>query len=91
MENDTMEKPGLLLALLFSVLILILHGVYQFADFEHPIFIKLWTIVINTGLFEFFFKPHLLALAFALIYALGTKGMKSDSITIGRTLLYLVV
>lgn len=91
MENDTMEKPGLLLALLFSVLILILHGVYQFADFEHPIFIKLWTIVINTGLFEFFFKPHLLALAFALIYALGTKGMKSDTITIGRTLLYLLL
>ena len=48
MENDTMEKPALLLSLLFSVLILLLHGVYQFADFEHPLFMKLWLIVINT-------------------------------------------
>ncbi len=91
MENDTMEKPGLLLALLFSVLILILHGVYQFGQFDHPVFLKLWVMVINTGLFEFFHKPHLLALAFAMIYALGTKGMKSDSITIGRTFLLLLL
>lgn len=91
MEKDTMEKPGLLPALLFSVLILILHGVYQFGEFEHPVFMKLWIMVINTGLFDFFYKPHLLALAFALIYALGTKGMKSDNITIGRTLGYLLL
>lgn len=91
MENDTMEKPGLLLSLLFSVLILILHGIYQFGEFDHPIFLKLWKMVINTGLFEFFHKPHLLALAFAMIYALGTKGMKSDSITIGRTFLLLLL
>ena len=91
MENDTMEKPGLLLSLLFSVLILILHGVYQFGEFDHPVFLKLWTMVINTGLFEFFYKPHLLALAFAMIYALGTKGMKSDSITTSRTFLLLLL
>lgn len=91
MENDTMEKPGLLLSLLFSVLILMLHGVYQFGEFDHPIFLRLWIIVINTGLFEFFHKPHLLALAFAMIYALGTKGMKSDTITIGRTFLLLLL
>ena len=91
MENDTMEKPGLLLSLLFSVLILLLHGVYQFADFEHPLFMKLWLIVINTGLFEFFHKPHLLALVFALIYAIGTKGMKSENVTFTSTFFFVVV
>jgi len=90
MENDTMEKPALLLSLLFSVLILLLHGVYQFADFEHPLFMKLWLIVINTGLFEFFHKPHLLALVFAMIYALGTKGMKSESVTFTNTFFLLL-
>ncbi len=91
MENNTMEKPGLLLALLFSVLILILHGVYQFGEFDHPIFLKLWGMVINTGLFAFFFKPHLLALVFAMIYAIGIKGMKSDRVTIGRTFFFLIL
>ena len=90
MENDTMEKPALLLSLLFSVLILLLHGVYQFADFEHPLFMKLWLIVINTGLFEFFHKPHLLALIFAMIYALGTKGMKSERVTFTSTFFLLL-
>ncbi len=90
MENDTMEKPTLLLSLLFSVAILLLHGVYQFADFEHPLFMKLWLIVINTGLFEFFYKPHLLALVFAMIYALGTKGMKSESVTFTSTFFLLL-
>ena len=90
MENNTMEKPALLLSLLFSVVILLLHGVYQFADFEHPLFIKLWLIVINTGLFEFFYKPHLLALVFAMIYALGTKGMKSESVTFTSTFFLLL-
>ena len=85
-----MEKPALLLSLLFSVLILLLHGVYQFADFEHPLFMKLWLIVINTGLLEFFHKPHLLALVFAMIYALGTKGMKSESVTFTNTFFLLL-
>jgi len=91
MENDTMEKPGLLLSLLFSVLILLLHGVYQFADFEHPLFMKLWVIIINTGLFEFFHKPHLLALVFAVIYAIGTKGMKSENVTFTSTFFFVVL
>jgi len=85
-----MEKPSLLLSLLFSVFILLLHGVYQFADFEHPLFMKLWLLVINTGLFEFFYKPHLLALVFAAIYALGTKGMKSESVTFTSTFFLLL-
>ena len=89
MGNDTMEKPTLVVSLLFSVLILILHGVYQFADFEHPLFMKLWLIIINTGLFEFFHKPHLLALVFAMIYALGTKGMKSERVTFASTFMLL--
>jgi len=91
MRNDSMENPAVVISLLFSVLILLLHGVYQFTDFQYPFFIKLWTIVIDTGLFEYFHKPHLLSLVFALIYALGTKGMKSEGITIGSTLAFLIL
>jgi len=55
MDKNSMEKPTLLLALIFSVLILILQVIYQFGEFNHPIFMRLWVIVINTGLFEFFY------------------------------------
>ena len=91
MRNDTMESPTVVISLLFSVLILLLHGVYQFTNFQHPFFIRLWTVVIDTGLFAFFHKPHLLSLVFAFIYALGTKGMKSERVSIGGTLTFLIL
>ncbi len=90
-DSSSMEKPHLLLALLVSVVILFLHLIYQFGNFNHPIFIQLFERVINTGLFDFFYKPHLLALAFAVIYAIGTKGMKSEKATFTGSFLLILV
>jgi len=86
-----METPSLLAALLFSVLILLLHIVYQFAAINNEYFLKVMEIVVDTGLFAFFYKPHLLALAFAAIYAFGIRGMKSESISIRQTFLLLLI
>jgi len=90
-RNDSMETPSLLAALLLSVLILLLHIVYQFATINNEYFLKVMELVVNTGLFAFFYKPHLLALALAAIYAFGIRGMKSESISIKQTFLFLLI
>ena len=90
-RNDSMETPSLLAALLLSVLILLLHVVYQFATINNEYFLKVMELVVNTGLFAFFYKPHLLALALAAIYAFGIRGMKSESISIKQTFLLLLI
>ena len=90
-RNDSMETPSLLAALLLSILILLLHVVYQFATINNEYFLKVMELVVNTGLFAFFYKPHLLALALAAIYAFGIRGMKSESISIKQTFLLLLI
>ena len=90
-QNDSMESAPLLASLLFSVLILLLHLVYQFTAIDNEYFIKGMQAIVNTGLFSFFYKPHLLALAFAAVYAFGIRGMKSEHISIGQTFFLLVV
>jgi len=85
-RNDSMETAPLLASLLFSVLILLLHLVYQFSTINNEYFLIGMEAIINTGLFAFFHKPHLLAIAFAAIYAFGIRGMKSEHISWKQTL-----
>ena len=85
-----METAPLMVSLLFSVLLLLLHLVYQFGTIQNEYFVKAMRAIVDTGLFSFFYKPHLLALAFAGIYAFGIRGMKSESISSSSTLLHLV-
>ena len=90
MQNDSMETAPLMACLLFSISLLLLHLVYQFGTSQNEYFVKALQAIVDTGLFSFFYKPHLLALAFAGIYAFGIRGMKSESISSSSTVLYLV-
>ena len=74
------ENKHLLLLLLFSIAALLLHFVHLFVEIDHPLFVNLMEKVGKTGLFDFFYKPYLIALAFVVLFALGSRGMKSESI-----------
>ena len=86
-----METAPLLASLLLSVMILMLHLVYQFSSISNEYFLMGMEAIINTGLFAFFHKPHLLAIAFAAIYAFGIRGMKSEYISWGQTLGLIII
>ena len=90
-RNDSMETAPLLASLLFSVLILLLHLAYQFSTIHNEYFLMSMEVIINTGLFAFFHKPHLLAIAFAAIYAFGIRGMKSEHISWKQTLSLIIL
>jgi len=55
------ENKHLLLLLLFSIAALLLHLAHLFADIDHPLFVNLMEKVAQTGLFDFFHKPQLIA------------------------------
>jgi len=68
-----------------------IHLVQLFVEIDEPFFHSLMGKIERTGLFAFFLKPHLLALLFAAMYAIGTKGMKSPDITLFRSLVLIII
>jgi len=89
-ETSAIEKTPAILALFISVLILMLHIVFQFANIHHPFFLKLMDAVSNTGLFNFYYYPHIIALIFALLYVMSNKSIKSEHATKGRAVIFIV-
>jgi len=91
-EKQAIEKTPLILSLFTSIIVLILHFAYLLLptyDFQVPYILKAFQIIINTGLFDAFYYPHVLALILGTLYAMGVKSLKSEHISLAQTIPFL--
>lgn len=93
-EKQAIEKTPLILSLFASIIILVLHFAYLYVsvyDFQFQFLTKAFQVIIDTGLFDTFYYPHLLALSLGLLYAMGVKSLKSENISFAKTILFLLI
>lgn len=94
-ENEQALRKILDMTRLISLVLLTLHIYYYFySTFAEWHFVSAFTdrLLLNiqtTGLFSFFHKSKLFALCFLAISLVGTKGRKSEDLTLKKALQYI--
>ncbi|CAL1519182.1 conjugal transfer protein MobC [Chitinophaga sp. MM2321] len=94
-ENEQALRKILDMTRLISIVLLILHCYYYlYTAFQSWQLITAFTDrllanILKTGLYSFFHKSKLLALCFLAISLFGTKGKKSETLTMRKALLHI--
>ena len=91
-EKQAIEKTPLILSLFTSILVLVLHFIYLLLpiyEIQIPYLLEAFQVIINTGLFDAFYYPHILALILGTLYAMGVKSLKAEHISLARTIPFL--